>query len=141
MKREIMTHGRADVTLSINELERILDERRSELTGLIKERARLAKKLELLDERIGRLDGFVSGRGGRAHNDHSLMESIEMVLKKAGKPLRVSQIIQAVLAEGYRSHSANFRGIVNQTLIKDARFVPTSRGVYGLHEMVNGISP
>ena len=33
---------------------------------------------------------------------------------------------------GYRSNSANFRSIVNQTLIKDKRFGSAGRGVYQL---------
>src|SRR3954470_281460 len=37
-----------------------------------------------------------------------------------------------LLASGYVSSSANFRGIVNQTLIKDKRFRRVARGVYGL---------
>ena len=41
-------------------------------------------------------------------------------------------IVDKVLATGYRSHSANFRGIVNQTLIKDERFVSMGQGMYRL---------
>jgi hypothetical protein len=44
----------------------------------------------------------------------------------------VGEIVDAVLAGGYHSKSANFRGIVNQTLIKDKRFVSSGRGVYQL---------
>jgi len=59
---------------------------------------------------------------------------MEDVLKSAGKPLPVSEILQRVQSSGYRSSSPNFRAIVNQTLIKERkRFQPTgTRGVYQL---------
>jgi hypothetical protein len=41
----------------------------------------------------------------------------------------------AVLATGYRSSSDNFRGIVNQMLIKDRkRFAQVERGIYQLNK-------
>ena len=41
--------------------------------------------------------------------------------------------MEAVKANGYRSSSDNFRGIVNQTLIKEKkRFTAPSRGLYQL---------
>jgi hypothetical protein len=53
---------------------------------------------------------------------------------KDGKPMRVGDITDAVHNAGYRSSSANFRGIVNQTLIKDKRFVAPERGLYQLRK-------
>jgi hypothetical protein len=53
-------------------------------------------------------------------------------MRDGGKPMSVSEIMEAASASGYRSGSANFRGIVNQTLIKDKRFAQVSRGVYQL---------
>ncbi len=44
--------------------------------------------------------------------------------------MTVGDILEAVTAGGYRSTSANFRGIVNQTLIKDERFHSAGRGSY-----------
>jgi len=37
-----------------------------------------------------------------------------------------------VLAGGYRSTSPQFKAIVNQTLIKEKRFVSAARGIYRL---------
>ena len=37
-----------------------------------------------------------------------------------------------VQRRGYKSNSANFRGIVNQTLIKEKQFAQASRGMYQL---------
>ena len=44
----------------------------------------------------------------------------------------VARIAEAVQRGGYRSNSANFRAIVNQTLIKDKRFGSAGRGMYQL---------
>jgi hypothetical protein len=44
--------------------------------------------------------------------------------------MNVGDIAERAKASGYKSNSANFRGIVNQTLIKDKRFVSASRGMY-----------
>jgi hypothetical protein len=51
---------------------------------------------------------------------------------KGGKPMKVGDITDAAQKAGYRSNSANFRSIVNQTLIKDKRFSSAGRGVYQL---------
>ena len=62
----------------------------------------------------------------------NLSEAIGKVLAQAGGPLGVGDIAQRVAAAGYRSGSANFRGIVNQTLVKHTRFVSERRGEYRL---------
>ena len=61
-----------------------------------------------------------------------LPEMLVSVLTKSSKPLPVGDIASAVKAGGYKTNSANFRGIVNQTLIKDKRFTSASRGIYQL---------
>jgi hypothetical protein len=62
-----------------------------------------------------------------------LNDSIEGLLRKKGDAMSVGDIVSGVLAAGYNSKSANFRGIVNQALIKDKRFVKAgSRGLYQL---------
>ena len=66
-------------------------------------------------------------------NEVSLNESILAVLKRKGGPMAVGEIVEAVLAGGYTSNSANFRGIVNQSLIKDKRFV--NAGVRGSYQL------
>jgi len=122
--------------LSIDELERMLQSRRSLVQKLERQRSKVVRKLDALDDRIRQLGGSAgrSGRsgGGRARNDQSLLEVIESVLKSSGKPMKVGEIADAVQSKGYRSNSANFRGIVNQTLIKDKRFNAPSRGLYQL---------
>jgi septal ring factor EnvC (AmiA/AmiB activator) len=125
---------------NIPQLERILQERRTDLGRLERQRSELQRKLDGLDRQIVKLQGSLRGgvgrrgvtAGGRARNSQSLVEVLESVLK-GGKPMKVGDIVDAVQSSGYRSNSANFRGIVNQTLIKERkRFAPTDRGVYQL---------
>ena len=115
--------------LSISEIESILQQRRGELSKLRKQRAVLQRDLDKLDRRIESLGGG-RARSGRARNSQSLTAILEAVLQKGTKPLQVGDIVDKVQAAGYRSSSANFRGIVNQTLIKDKRFASAGRGLY-----------
>jgi hypothetical protein len=125
------------MNLSIAQLEQVLRARKSQLQKLAKQRNRIARELAKLDARIGMLGGDVGrggmgGAGGRARNEKSLVEMIEGVLGKTGKPMGVGDIVDAVQKGGYKSSSANFRGIVNQTLIKEKQFTQAGRGVYQL---------
>lgn len=120
--------------LSLAALQQIIDSRRSELNRLRRSRNQLQRKLDSLDRQIGKIEGAGGRRGanGRIRNATSLNVTMEQVLRQHGKPMRVGDIVNAVKATGYRSSSANFRGIVNQTLIKDKRFTVADRGVYQL---------
>lgn len=120
---------------SIAQLEKLLGDRRSKLTALTRLRSKLLKRLEGLEAKIAALGGSARSRGGRVRNKVSLNESILAVLKRKGGPMTVGDIVGAVLAGGYLTKSANFRGIVNQTLIKDKRFVSAgTRGTYQLRK-------
>jgi hypothetical protein len=137
-----MARPASGTNLTIAQLQRVLNDKKAELDKLHRQRSQLQKKMNVLDRQIERVnggaDGFrgVRGMGGgggtRARNEHSLLDTIENVLRSAGKPLKVGDIMDGVLATGYRSGSANFRGIINQTLIKDKRFGQVERGTYEL---------
>ena len=134
-----MARPNTGLNFNIAQLERILDERRTEVSKLERQRAELQRKLEGLDRQIIKLNGGIRGMrgrmsgGGRARNERSLVETIEEVMRGKGKAMRVGEIVDAVTATGYRSNSANFRGIVNQTLIKERkRFGQADRGLYEL---------
>ena len=133
----------ATASFNIAQLERILQDRRSEVNRLERQRSELQRKLDGVERQITRLNGSLRGlrgmrgrRGGggiRARNDVSLVEAIERAMRSNGKPMRVGDIVDAVQGSGYRSNSANFRGIVNQTLIKERkRFAAAERGLYHL---------
>lgn len=120
--------------LSLSELQSLITERKSRVSSLRKERAKLLKKLAVVEREIERSGGEVDGKrvgGIRPRNAMPLGDAIEAVLK-GGKPMRVPQIADAVEASGYKSSSPKFTAIVNQTLIKDKRFHAVERGVYGV---------
>lgn len=120
--------------LSLAELNQIMESRRADLQKLRKERSDLQRELDRVDRQIFRIEGAGGRRGGngRVRNEKSLNDTIEDVLRAGGKPMPVGDIMEGVLKTGYRSNSANFRGIVNQTLIKDKRFHATERGLYAI---------
>ena len=127
---------------SIAQLEQMLNKCRGERQKLERERAKVARRLQQLDTRLDALGGGNGkgrgagggggggGTGSRVRNEKSLIEMIEGVLGKSAKPMKVGDIADAVKSGGYRTNSANFRGIVNQTLIKDKRFTSAGRGLY-----------
>ena len=130
-----MARPRNGSELTVAQLEKLLANRKSELDGLFKDRAKLEKQIDAVNEKISRLGGGSMSKrtGGRAKNSMSLIDAIAEVLTKAGGPVGVGDIVGGVTEVGYRSTSANFRGIVNQTLIKERkRFLSTARGMYQL---------
>jgi len=127
----------ASIGLSISQLEKALRERRAKVNTLEKQRKALGRRLKAVEGKIlavgGDAIGWVGRGRRRVRNAKSLNETIAAVLKKAGGVVRVADIVKGVLATGYRSTSENFRGIVNQALIKDKRFAKGgSRGTYQL---------
>jgi hypothetical protein len=119
--------------ISLGELERLLQKRRREVDSLTRKRTKIEKRLRALDEKIRLASGTgPTTRSGRARNELTLVEAIDGAFKGTAKPLKVGEIMERVLASGYQSTSANFRGIVNQTLIKGKQFYSSERGVYAL---------
>lgn len=127
----IMARPSTGANLSLTDLQSILESRRTELNRLRKQRTKIQRDLDAIDRQINKIEGSGGGRGGsRVRNPKSLNDTLEDVLRSNGKPMKVGDIVDAVKATGYRSNSANFRGIVNQTLIKDKRFGAAERGMY-----------
>lgn len=130
--------------LTLAKLENLITSIKTKKQALMKERERIVKELRKVEEKIAKLDGrsgSIGGSGagtltpgGRVRNAKSLVETMSDVLAKAGdKGLSVQDIVDGVLATGYQTSSPNFRGIVNQTLIKERKtFTNVSRGVYAV---------
>lgn len=129
-----MARPSTGANLSLADLQSILESRRTELNRLRKQRTKIQRELDAIDRQINKIEGAGGGRGGsRVRNAKSLNDTLEDVLRSHGKPMKVGDIVDAVKATGYRTNSANFRGIVNQTLIKDKkRFGASERGMYQL---------
>jgi hypothetical protein len=134
-----MARTAAPAGLSLAQLEKMMQSRRTEVARLTRKRDTVQRKLDVLNAKIAALSGGAVGGGGggggggtRARNEVSLQDMIHQVLSKGSSPVSVGDIVDKVKALGYRSNSANFRGIVNQTLIKDKRFASASRGMYQL---------
>ncbi len=75
--------------------------------------------------------GTAPAGGGRRRprNTMNLVDALSTVLKN--KTMGVSEAAEAVENLGYRSSSANFRNIVNQTLLKHkGNFKKVGRGQY-----------
>jgi len=111
-------------TLSVPELERMLDARRGELAKLTSRREQLAAELADCDLRIAELSGGSAAssgakrvarrpkpKRGRIRNQPSLKAVIVDILQKSKKPLSLDDIIEKVQATGYRSTSENFRQV------------------------------
>ena len=136
-----MAQVRVAKGFTISQLENMLEARRTQLTDLYRDRTRALREVAGIDDKIRRLGGNLKGgggvmnlnAGGRARNPKSLVATMEQVLGDAGKPLTVTEILEGVLGTGYRSNAANFRAIINQTLIKERkRFANTARGTYAV---------
>jgi len=119
--------------LSMAALHSELRRRERLMGGMTRRRTRLAARLTKLDAEIRELGGQMGGaRGGgrtRPKNDSNLAQALAKVLK--GKQMGVTEVAEAVQRAGYQTTAANFRTIVNQTLIKNRNlFKKVSRGQY-----------
>jgi hypothetical protein len=134
-----MARPKAGSNLSISQLESMLSSRMADLQRLSKEHSKLSQQLAEVERKIAALGGKSHGRGpmpartsgGRVKNEKSLVETLVEVLSAGTEPMKVGDIVDAVLKAGYHTSSDNFRGIVNQTLIKESRrFSSAGRGLY-----------
>ncbi|GJM18299.1 MAG: hypothetical protein DHS20C14_05120 [Phycisphaeraceae bacterium] len=122
-------------SVSTDALATELRRRQKDLGRLEAKRDKLAAQLAEVEREInavGGAGGFgTTARGSirrRPRNDTNLADALVAVLK--GKTMGVSEVADAVLAAGYRTSAANFRTIVNQTLLRDKRIKKISRGQY-----------
>ena len=121
--------------LSFDDLQNEMRRRERDLKRLLSKRDRLQAQVREIEAEIQSLGGsgaFGVTAGGlprrRPHNDMSLSEALGNLLKST--TMSVTQAAQEVQRAGYKTTSASFRTIVNQTLIKDSRFKKVSRGQY-----------
>lgn len=116
------------------DLQRELARRRRAVPKLLDKRRTLLEQVAAIEAHV-RLLGSAAGEGQRAgpgrkrpKNDQNLIEALAQLLD--GKDMNVTAAAAAVQDAGYKTTAANFRTIVNQTLINSGRFKRISRGVY-----------
>jgi len=137
--------------VSAGELKAELNRRQRQLDKLRERRESLASQIAEVDSEISDLEQIVGrgggGRGGRVgssgasatrtagggrrkrpKNTMTLEDALAKVLN--GKEMGVTEAANAVQKAGYRTSAANFRTIVNQTLLRSDRFKKVSRGLY-----------
>ena len=78
-----MARPRAGASLTITQLESMLQARRSDLEDLHRERAKVVKQLDSIDGKIKQLGGTPRGGGGGPRNSKSLVGTMQDVFAKA----------------------------------------------------------
>ena len=128
--------------MSTTALAAELARRQRRLPMLKRQQADLLRKLadvEAQIEAIGGDTGATSGRKAgrpvgsgvgrkRPRNAMNLEDALVKTLK--GKTMSVTEVTSAVKAGGYKTTAANFRTIVNATLLKSKKIKKVSRGQY-----------
>lgn len=112
--------------LTVVQLERMLEKKRSKLEGLLKRRERLQKQLSSVEGRIGAIGGSRSegGRGRkprkRPKNDRPLIAVVVDVLSQHKKGLTLKELAAKVLDTGYKTYSDKFENTVYQCLYNNS---------------------
>ena len=115
--------ARNSENFSLSDLQRIIEERKSQAQELGKRRDQLIKELAKVDaelqEIIGKKRrGAPKGirRGKRPKNERSLREIIFDLLGKSKKGLTLADLEPKVIEAGYKSSSKNFSNMIYQCL-------------------------
>lgn len=110
-------------SLSVADLEKILDERKAALQDLGQRRDVAQKALDDIDKQIQELMGDDRSLGmgrrrrrRRPKNEQSLRTVVLEVLKKNKAGLTLAMLADAVVETGYKSNSRNFRNVLYQCL-------------------------
>ncbi|MEM1330333.1 MAG: hypothetical protein AAGG07_07215 [Planctomycetota bacterium] len=116
--------------MSTEQLRAELNRRGRQVTSLERKRDRLYAQLEDVEAQLAEFGPIAGGGAGRkrARNSMTLEEALHGVLD--GTIMGVSEAADAVQAAGYNTTAANFRTIVNQTLIRSKQFKKVARGQY-----------
>lgn len=110
--------------LTVAQLERLLERKRSRMNGLLKRREKLQKALAVVENRISTIGGVKREAGAtkarkvrkRPKNEKSLYEVVMVVLGQNKKGLTLADLSKKVLDTGYKTNSAKFENTVYQCL-------------------------
>lgn len=127
-KKARSSEGASLGVVNTRDIEAELRRRRRGVTALIQKRDSLRARLAEVEQQLRGVGGAEKTRI-RPQNEMNLVEALKKVL--SGKTMGVTQVAEAVQKAGYKTFAANFRTIVNQTLIKNRKlFKKISRGQY-----------
>jgi hypothetical protein len=143
-KRAVKRRGASLANMTTDALASELARRERRLPALKRQHAELLGKLEAIEAEIagiggsgsagaargrGRASGRRASTGGkRPRNTMNLEDFLADTL--AGKTMSVTEVTAAVQAKGYKTTAANFRTIVNATLLKSKKIRKVARGQY-----------
>ena len=122
--------------LTVTELQRLLNSRKSELDTLLKQKQRLTADLSKVEGRISALVGkggrFPVGRNQmgpikRPKNAKSLHDTVIELLNKNKKGFPLAKLADKVLETGYRTHSSDFKNVLYQCLYNSKRIAHDSK--------------
>lgn len=117
--------------MSVAELERALNNRKTLLERAIQKRDHLKSQLDAVDNDIAVLEGRRPAPGSfgprhpaplRAKNAKSLHQVVTDVLTENKKGLPLAGLHNAVLETGYKTHSKNFKNVLYQCLYNAKEF-------------------
>ncbi len=119
---------------SIADLERQIEERRSQVLELCQRRDKVQAELDRIDAELQNIVSGASVRRTRlAKNSTSLKTLVAQILGKTRKGLSLDELVSKVQESGYESNSANFKGVVYQSLYnRDDIVRDTKTGLYKL---------
>ena len=116
--------------MTVSDLERLLDTKKTQLNAALKKRATFLKDLEQVEKRIRELEGKPRTTRKktrrvrrRARNKVPLPAVVTEILAKSKKGLSLSELREKVLATGYKSNSANFKNVLYQCLYNSKKFI------------------
>ena len=152
--------SRAESEISVADLERILDARKSLVQELGKRRDALHKELAEIQEQLqgivgtevklkksgakrGRPPGTgkrgpgrprgSKNRGARPKNERSLRDVISELLSKSKKGMTLEELTPKVVEAGYKSNSSNFSNMIYQNIYNSEGIVKDPEtGCYSL---------
>jgi hypothetical protein len=133
-----MTTATATETLTVADLERLLNSRKMQLEELLKKRGMIQRQLQQLDADIAALEGQRRGgprgkRGQRMKNERSLRLLVLDQLAKSKSGYNLADLAQRILDTGYQTTSTNFRNVLYQCLYNTKEvFHDESTGTYKL---------
>jgi hypothetical protein len=108
--------------LTVGELERLLDARKSEFVSLSRRKSKLERDLIKVQKRMALLEGRRGGPrlgrkfGKRPRNEKSLHETVVELLSKTKKGYPLAELADKILGTGYKSKSSDFKNVVYQCL-------------------------